>query len=207
MTPAPFTLAIDIGKPENVGWASSEHPAEVNVGFEQAISRLAAHLQKDGRATIGFEAPIWTPRRANLNDITKARGGVESLLRRAWTAPPGACVLACGLGLVPWVFQRIAKAAPNATATVRLDQWRERGGLFVWEAFITGAAKRATHGEDARAALEAFEERWPNLNSDVTPEPAVNLAVAAALAAGLSIDPAEIGEPSIVVAAGNGGRP
>jgi hypothetical protein len=206
MTSRTFTLAIDVGKPENVGWASSEHPTEVHVGFDQAIfdqaiNRLAAHLQEDGRATIGFEAPIWTPRRATLNDITKARGGVESSLRRAWTANAGACALACGLGLMPWVFERIAKAAPNTKATVKLDQWLERGGLFVWEAFVTGGAKRATNDEDARAALEAFEERWPDLKSDVTPEPAVNLAVAAALASGLAIDPSEIGAPSIVVVA------
>ena len=102
---------------------------------------------------------------------------------------------------MPWVFERIAKAAPNTKATVKLDQWRERGGLFVWEAFVTGVAKRATHGEDARAALEAFEGHWPDLKSDVTAEPAVNLAVAAALAAGLAIDPGEIGVPSIVIVA------
>jgi hypothetical protein len=102
---------------------------------------------------------------------------------------------------MPWVFERIAKAVPNAKATIGLDRWREKNGLFIWEAFVTGAAKRATHGEDARAALEAFDARWPDLKSDVTAEPALNLAVAAALAAGLAIDAVEIGEPCIVVAA------
>jgi hypothetical protein len=201
MASTPFTLAIDVGKPKNVGWASSENPTEVHGGFDQAISRLAAHLREEGRATIGFEAPIWTPRRANFDDFTKSRGGVERSLRRAWTAPAGACVLACGLGVMPWIFERIARAAPNAKATVNLDRWREHGGLFVWEAFVTGEAKRATHGEDARAALEAFESRWPDLKSDVTAEPAVNLAVAAGLAAGLAFDPGEIQAPSIVIAA------
>jgi hypothetical protein len=72
----------------------------------------------------------------------------------------------------------------------------EKNGLFIWEAFVTGAAKRATHGEDARAALEAFDARWPDLKSNVTAEPALNLAVAAALAAGLAIDRARSGSPS-----------
>lgn len=197
----PFTLAIDVGKPKNVGWASSEHPTEVHSGFDQAIDRLAVHLNEEGCVTIGFEAPIWTPRRANFDDYTKSRGGVERSLRRAWTAPAGACVLACSLGLTPWVFERLAKAAPNAKATVSLDHWHEHGGLFVWEAFVTGEAKRANHGEDARAALEAFEARWPYLKSDVPAEPAVNLAVAAGLAVGLAFDPAEIRAPSIVIAA------
>jgi hypothetical protein len=200
-TRAPFTLAIDVGKPENVGWASSKHRGEVHGALDAAINQLAAHLKEDGRATIGFEAPVWTPRRANFNDFTKARGGVEKRLSRAWTAPAGACVLACSLGLMPWLFERIAKTAPNAKATVSLDRWHDRGGLFVWEAFVTGEAKRATHGEDARAALEAFEARWPDLRSDVPEEPAVNLAVAAALAAGLDVDPGEIAAASIVVAA------
>jgi hypothetical protein len=42
---------------------------------------------------------------------------------------------------------------------------------------------------------------WPHLKSDVTAEPCLNVAVAAVLAAGLVIDPDEIGEPSIVIAA------
>jgi hypothetical protein len=87
MTSEPFTLTIDVGKPQNVGWASSDHPTEVHGGFDQAISRLAAHLNEEGRATLGFEAPVWTPRRVNFDDITKARGGVEKSLSRAWTAP------------------------------------------------------------------------------------------------------------------------
>ena len=201
MTSMPFTLAIDVGKPENVGWASSEHPTTVHGGFDQAISFLAAHLKEEGRATIGFEAPIWTPRRANLENITKARGGVEKRLGRAWTAQAGPRVIALALALMPWVFERVAKSAPEAKATVSLDRWHERGGLLVWEAFVSGAAKRATHGEDARAALEAFEARWPDLASDVPAEPAINLAVAAALAAGLDVDTDEIGVPSIVIAA------
>jgi hypothetical protein len=89
---------------------------------------------------------------------------------------------------MPWVFERIAKPAPNAKATVSLDRTRERSGLFTWEVFVTGAAKRATHGEEARATVDAFNARWPDLKSDVTAEPTFNLAVAAALAAGLAID-------------------
>jgi hypothetical protein len=104
-------------------------------------------------------------------------------------------VIALALALMPWVFERVAKSAPEAKATVSLDRWHERGGLLVWEAFVSGAAKRATHGEDARAALEAFEARWPDLASDVPAEPAINLAVAAALAAGLDIDTPRSGYP------------
>jgi hypothetical protein len=64
--PAPFTLAVDVGNPKNVGWASSEHPTKVQSGFDQAIGLFAAHLREEGCATIGFEAPIWTPNSARL---------------------------------------------------------------------------------------------------------------------------------------------
>ena len=119
-----------------------------------ASTRLSAfspaHLKEEGRATIGFEAPLWTPRRANLEDITKARGGVEKGLSRAWTAQVGPRVIALALALMPWVFERVAKCAPEAKETVGLDRWHEPGGLFVLAAFVSGAsgaAKRATHGE------------------------------------------------------------
>lgn len=45
MISAPFTLVIDVDKPHNVGWASSEHPTDVHGDFNQAISRLARDVQ------------------------------------------------------------------------------------------------------------------------------------------------------------------
>jgi hypothetical protein len=100
-----------------------------------------------------------------------------------------------------WTFARIAQTVPEAQATIDPVGWRERGGLFVWEAFVTGAAKQKTHADDATTALKAFMARWPDLHSDIPVEAALNLAVAAALSASLSIDLDEIGAPSVVIAA------
>jgi hypothetical protein len=36
------------------------------------------------------------------------------------------------------------------------------GSLLVWEAFVTGAAKGADHGEDARLAVDAFRASLPS---------------------------------------------
>jgi hypothetical protein len=76
MTSTPFTLAIDVGKPENIGWASSEYPTTVHGGFDQAISFLAAHLKEEGRATIGFELP--SGRREGRTSRTLPRRGEVS---------------------------------------------------------------------------------------------------------------------------------
>ena len=196
----PFVLAIDVGSPANIGWATSS-ASEGRANFREAVDHIAARLVAEGRAAIGFEAPIWTPRRQELGQFTGARGGVEGTLRRAWTASAGACVLAAGLGLMPWTFTRIAQAAPGARATVNLERWRKRGGLFVWEAFVSGNVKRQTHAADAIIALDTFMARWPDLQSDIPREPALNLAVAAAMSAGLAIERDEIGEASIVLSA------
>jgi hypothetical protein len=92
-----------------------------------------------------------------------------------------------------WTFGRIAQAVPEAAATIDPAGWRERGGLLIWEAFVTGATKQKTHADDATTALWAFMARWPDLRSDIPVEAAVNLSAAAALSAGLCVDIDEIG--------------
>jgi hypothetical protein len=99
-----------------------------------------------------------------------------------------------------WTFGRIAQAVPEAAATIDPAGWRERGGLLIWEAFVTDAIKQKTRADDATTALKAFMARWPDLRSDIPVEAAVNLGVAAALSAGLCVDIDEIGAPSVVIA-------
>ena len=99
-----------------------------------------------------------------------------------------------------WTFGRIAQAVPEAAVTIDPAGWRERGGLLIWEAFVTGATKQKTHADDATTALSAFMARWPDLRSDIPVEAAVNLGIAAALSAGLCVDIDEIGAPSVVIA-------
>jgi hypothetical protein len=102
---------------------------------------------------------------------------------------------------MPWCLTRIAKGAGPVATTVDLQRFLERGGLFLWEAFVSGAMKvvGTTHHDDARLACEAFVARWSNLLSDVPAESALNHAVSSALAAGLSIDRGELVVPSLVV--------
>lgn len=180
-------LVIDAGKPENLGWADSGGESGGAAALARAVDWLAATLRAGGHAALGIEAPIWTPRRSDVRGITSARIGEGS---RSWTAAPGACVTTAGLGVMGFVFGRLA----GCHATVRPDRWLRDGGLLIWEAFISGGGRGDGHSADARIALDVFASRCPDFHSDLVPEPAVNLAVAAALASGVLIDPDEIGD-------------
>lgn len=197
----PFVLCIDVGGPKNIGWADSYENNGDGANLGDALDRLSSHLTGTGRAALGFEAPIWTPRRADLGKITSSRGGVETDHNRAWSAGTGACVLGAALSLMPWCLARVAKAAASAVATVDLQRFRDSGGLLLWEAFVSGNMKvnGASHYDDAARACRTFVKRWPNLVSDIPAEPAFNHAVSSALTGGLSIELSELTLPALVV--------
>ena len=197
-----FVLCVDVGGPEKIGWADGEGGDGTGADLDHTLDRLSGHLSDGGMVALGFEAPIWTPTRTDLARITSRRGGVETTYNRAWSAGAGTGALGAALALMPWCLARIAKAAGPVAATVDLQRFRETGGLFLWEAFVSGAMKIAgtSHHDDARLACEAFVARWPDLISDIPAEPAINHAVSSAIAAGLSIDPNELVLPALVVA-------
>lgn len=194
-------LCIDVGGPEKIGWADAggEHGTGNNLG--NALDRAAALLRAGRPVAIGFEAPIWTPVRTELARITQRRGGVETRYNRAWSAGAGTGALGAALALIPWCLTRIRMRAGPIATTVVLQRFLEGGGLFLWEAFVSGAMRvaGATHHEDARLACDAFVARWPNLLSDIPAEPALNHAVSSAIAAGLSINCDELMKPALVV--------
>jgi hypothetical protein len=89
---------------------------------------------------------------------------------------------------------RIAAAAGRVSATADLQRFQQDGGLFLWEAFVSGTMKvlGAKHHDDARLACQAFIIRWPNILSDIPQESAVNHAISSAMVAGLTVDPKEL---------------
>jgi hypothetical protein len=182
----PPTLVIDTGSYASIGWArsASDGCALGESGdastLTEAIDWLAANLKTSGRGAIGIEAPLWTPRRNDVRKATSARMGEGSY---AWTNNVGTCATTSGLGGMGFIFGRLA----GVRATVRPETWARDGGLLIWEAFISGG-KGGGHRADATIALNAFQQRCADLRSDLTPEPAVNLAVACALASGLHVE-------------------
>jgi hypothetical protein len=89
---------------------------------------------------------------------------------------------------------------------VTLD-WRsftaDPQGLFLWEAFVTGAAKKATHVEDATVAVAAFLEALPNPpgRNVVHEERVLSLIAAAALWSGITSDATLLSSPCVVLRA------
>ncbi len=198
-----FIIAVDVGGPEKIGWAASNGRTGSGADLDMVLRDAALRLTSGEPVALGFEAPIWTPRRDALSGITSRRGGAEIIFNRAWSTSAGACVLAAGLGLMPWCFSQIAGQTSERHATTLPSRFATAGrGLFVWEAFVSGPAKASAHDDDAALALTAFEARSLDHQSDIPDEPAINLAAAALLATGWSVDASEIGSAGHVVAAG-----
>lgn len=198
---SPYVFCVDVGSPKNVGWADSEGGASGPDTFLAALLAVAARLREGERVALGFEAPIWTPRRAEFNRITSSRGGAELALKRAWSAGAGGGALGAALALMPWCFATLASVTTVPT-TISAERFREGDvQLFVWEALVTGAAKGLSHHHDALYAVDAFVGRMADLQSDIPPEPAVNHAAVALMIAGFPIAMEELAQAGLVIAA------
>lgn len=196
----PHVLCIDVGSPAKIGWADDTCLIGSGVDLGEALDRAGALIAKGLPIALGFEAPIWTPRRAELARITGRRGGIETTYNRAWSAGAGTGALAAALALMPWCFGRLHSVAGDCEVTVDLERFRNGSvPLFVWEAFVSGIAKGASHHDDALLAVNAFKARWPALDSDVPAEPALNYAIASAAASGLRTNPSELVMAAVVV--------
>lgn len=199
----PHVLCIDVGGPAKIGWADNTGATgATGAGPElgAALDRVSTLLREGRSVALGFEAPIWTPRRADLLRITSRRGGIETTYNRPWSAGAGTGALGAALALMPWSFARLREVAGDVSVTVDLERFRSgAASLFVWEAFVSGIGKGASHHDDALLAVQTFLARWPEVSSDVPPEPALNHAISAAIASGLRAEVAEISMPAVVV--------
>lgn len=135
----PYVLCVDVGGPEKIGWANSDGGAGSGSDLGKALELLTAHLRNGGRAALGFEAPIWTPARTDLAQITRRRGGVETTYNRAWSAGVGIGTLGAALALMPWCLTRIAEAAGPVMVTVDLRRFQEHR----WPFRLGGICKRS----------------------------------------------------------------
>lgn len=198
----PYVLCVDVGSPKNIGWADSEGRVGSADTIEAVLRTLGELAANGSPVALGFEAPIWTPRRRDLWSVSKSRGGVELELRRAWSAGAGCGVLAAALAVMPWCFQCISEGSGPINATTVFESFTSgRASLFVWEAFVTATAKGLSHHEDAAFAVAEFTRRWPVLYSDIPPEPALNHAASALLACGIGVELDELKSSPLVIAA------
>jgi hypothetical protein len=213
-------VAVDIGAvgpPSRFAWAEFDAPghevAATGDDPESAVSALVTSLAGDGQAVLLLESPMSVPvprgPRETWRLLGKARHGEGN---RPWSAGAGSTVLATGLAQGAWILRQLTVALPGLAATTQPGPWqRQAAPLLLGEAFVCAAGKpvpgsASRHAADAAAAGRAFVELLadsPPLTSNVccSPQDSFNLLAAMALWAGLRIDPGELKEEVLVIAA------
>ncbi len=74
-----YVFAIDVGKPENIGWADSMGNNGGVQTLESQLVEVGKMLSADVPVVLDFEAPIWVPHRNDFFEFNKARGGIENV--------------------------------------------------------------------------------------------------------------------------------
>jgi hypothetical protein len=131
---------------------------------------------------------------------------------RAWPASGGTGVLATGLAQGAWMLSQLAAAVPGLSVTTQPDQWQARASpLLLAEASVSGSGEPTPRsaGQDAADAEAAGRVLVDLLNTSAplaastccSPHAPFNLLAAMAAWAGLGIDPSELNQDVLVIAA------
>jgi hypothetical protein len=188
-------VAVDAGSvrpPSRLPWAAFAPPARAAIlsgsDPQSAVSAVVAGLAWGGQAALLLASPRSDP------------------------VPAGAGVLATGPAQGTWMLSQLAAAVPGLSATTQPDQWQASASpLLLAEAFVPGPGKPAPRSAgqaaaDAEAAGLALVDLL-NTSAPLTacigcsPHAPFNLLAAMAVWAGLGIDPSELSQDVLVIAA------
>ena len=206
---------LDVGSPQkgNVGWAVL-HGGTPRHGRElpRFLDLLVSHLGMGRSIALGFECPLYIPKRDDPMLMTGARLGEKGV---NWCGGPGGSVLATGLAQVNWVLRNLSLSDRNLASSTRWNDFRYKSiPLFIWEAFITSGDGAATQGgvpdreqasdheRDAVCGAIAFADRarrQADLVSDLDQEPATSLIGMHLLSTGLATDLSLLNETCFVL--------
>ncbi|MFT4040930.1 MAG: hypothetical protein QM692_22295 [Thermomicrobiales bacterium] len=199
------TWAVDIGsvKRNRFGWCRKDRNSlRSGESIVDLVEGVSQDLNERRQVALGFECPLFVPVTADPQNLTSARIGEGS---RSWSAGAGCGALATGLPETVWILERVRHTvAVPVAATLNWEAFHERqANLFLWEAFVTGAAKGEAHTHDAEIAALKF---WESLDdivgaNAVVAEAPFSLIGAALLRSGLSADLRLLFEPCIVIRA------
>jgi len=188
------------------GWAAADVDGQVRESgsdIRELARSAASHLNSGAPTSLGFECPLFVPLREDPNRLTKARKGDGS---RAWSAGAGTGALATGLVEVSWILRDVRRELRREVAC-HLD-WKtfdSSGGLFLWEAFVSGEAKPQVegnpHAADAMAAVEAFVDALPDPTSmnAIEESDVISLVGMALLRTGWTRDVESLERPCLVI--------
>ena len=170
--------------------------------IEELASAVAEKITSGAKVALGFECPLYVPLRDDPMLLTKARTGEGN---RSWSAGAGCGALATGLVEVTWLLEQIRTNTPKST-TAFLD-WKafesSDGGLFLWEAFVSGKAKGSGHAHDAEIAVQKFQAALPHpeLANAISEQSVLSLIGASMMRSGWSADVQHLSEPCLVIKA------
>lgn len=207
MTESLIVYCADIGSVASKRFGWCRFPVLTDGGDGSDMLALAESVVADllvGRpVALGFECPLFVPLASEPVALTSARSGEGN---RPWSAGAGCGALTTGLVQMTWLLRRIKEGVPaSVQAHLDWDTFRAEGkGLFLWEAFVSGPAKRDGHTADAGAGVEAFviATQQPHLTSCIIPSAETySLVGGALLRSGWSTDIRLLWSPCTVIRA------
>ena len=203
------SLAIycaDIGsiKTNNFGWARGVQGEDTSssADISELPRSVAADLNADRGVALGFECPLYVPIADDPRELTSQRRVDQG---RPWSASAGATVLATGLTETVWILHQIRMQLRSSHPAFL--SWADfsvaQGGLFLWEAMVTGEAKGTSHREDAEIGVRAFQRRLVKLQDEPRSEGGgvYSLIGAALLRTGWTDDVSLLSKPCVVIRA------
>lgn len=153
----PIVFAVDVGSPKNFAWASSDN--RCGCDGNSLIAELAVSIGKKAMIAIGFECPLFVPVPTFWLEIGKSREGEGD---RSWSGGAGGTVACYGLHEIGWLLTGLRKTLLDGNLelpgiTFHPETWSSDGNaILIWEAFVSGDAKAATHVGDAQLAVDTF---------------------------------------------------
>jgi hypothetical protein len=196
-------VCADIGSMKNAksnfGWYSSV--GAMGSYASELVAHVAELLTTGTPVALGFECPLFVPLRTDERALTNQRMGEDG---KPWSAGAGCGAMGTGLVQVAWILQQLRERLGQApTVSLTWSEFQQAaGGVFFWEAFVTGAGKRDGHMADARHAVETFQAALPNVddaNALPADGPVLSLIGAALLRTGWTADTSVLDQQLLVV--------
>ncbi|HEX6667768.1 MAG TPA: hypothetical protein VF081_14375 [Solirubrobacterales bacterium] len=149
----------------NFGWARLEPSVglmECGRDIDEMVEHIAKDLHTERPVAMGFECPLWVPVPEASSELGMGRPNEGS---PSWSSQTGGCVLATGLAQVSWILREVKVRASDVRGFVEWPGFMAAVGcrVFLWEAFVSGAAKadreaNDSHTRDAETGARRFAE-------------------------------------------------
>lgn len=161
-------VCADVGSiaRKNFGWWASN--GQWGKDLSSLSTFVSQSLNAGAKVALGFECPLFVLVAEDEATLMMARPGEGN---RPWSAGAGSGAFATGVVQVVWALRSIRSNLAQPQAFLDWGAFeRANSGLFVWEAFISGAGKISAaaaggidiHVADARAGVGAFLDALPD---------------------------------------------